>query len=442
MKQQNSIWNFFASVRLALFTLSFIALSSIIGTVIPQGESYSFYVGKYGPKLAQFYQVLDIPDMYYSWWFVGLLGLLCANLIICSIDRFPGVWKIIKADNLSINPARLNKMSNRSTWKISESTVKKIRFDEILQSGGWKTQSKKIDNNELFFSQKSPWSRTGVYIVHTSILVIFVGAIIGHFLGFKGSVMIPELKSSSKIYSSENSKPIELGFEVRCDSFSIEYYNNGMPKEYKSSLTVFENGQQVLQKDIEVNSPLSYKGITFYQSSYEGYQDFIVTINETKSGESKAFIVPFQQQKTWDKKGISFGVVNAEAMGQRVVRSKLWVKAGDSPATIEWLEDGKGLSIENNGDDYTLNVKQMYATGLQVAKDPGVWFIYLGCCLMLFGLFMAFFMSHKRIWIYKKIDDDGISIVLAGLANKNKIEFAKRFSVLEDRIDSTIKKLS
>ena len=439
MKQKNSIWNFFASVKLAIFTLSFIALTSIIGTVIQQGKSHSFYVEKYGPQLAQFFQVLDISDMYYSWWFVGFLGLLCTNLIICSLDRFPSVLKIIRADNLSTKPARLEKMVDRNSWKITETRLGEINLTNILQESGWKPQSKKIENNEMFFAQKGPWSRTGVYIVHTSIIVIFIGAIIGHFFGFKGSIMIPETKSSTKIFSFDNSAPIELGFEVRCDYFAIEYYDNGMPKEYKSSLAVLENGQEILKKEIEVNKPLTYKGITFYQSSYEGYQDFIISIRDNAdNAQSKSFIVPFQKQNSWEEKEVRFGIINAEAKGQRVVRSKIWFKAADSPAAIEWLEDGEELTIKSGDNSYAVTAKQMYATGLQVARDPGVWFVYVGCGLMLIGLYMAFFMSHKRIWLYKKTDDEGTTLLLAGSVNKNKIEFSKQFLKLENRISNIL----
>ncbi len=434
MKQLNSIWNFFSSVKLAIFTLSFIAISSIIGTVIPQGEPTGFYVNQYGPKVAQFFQVLDIPDMYYSWWFTGLLGLLSANLIICSLDRFPTVLKIIKADNLSILPSRLDKMSDSSSWQRVQGDVAKLNISDILRNAGWRPESRKMETGELFFSQKGAWSRTGVYIVHTSILVIFIGAIIGHFWGFKGNVMIPETKSSTKIFSSGSRVPIELGFEVRCDSFGIQYYDRGMVKEYESSLTILENGKEVVQKFIEVNSPLTYKGITFYQSSYEGYQEFIVTIEDVDSKESKYFIVPFQKQKIWDGKEVRFGIINAEALGQRVVRAKLWLKAGDSPAVIEWLEDNKSINIKNGDKSYTVTVKQMYATGLQVAKDPGVWFVYVGCGLMLLGLYMAFFMSHKRIWLYQKSDGDYSTVVLAGSTNKNKIEFSRQFAELEKQI--------
>ncbi len=76
----------------------------------------------------------------------------------------------------------------------------------------------------------------------------------------------------------------------------------------------------------------------------------------------------------------------------------------------------------------------MYATGLQVARDPGVWLVYIGCGLMLLGLYMAFFMSHKRIWLSVQTDGDETSVLLAGSANKNKVGFATQFSALEDQI--------
>jgi len=442
MKKHNSLWNFFASVRLAIFTLSFLALSSIIGTIIPQGESSAFYIKQYGNQLAQFFQVLDIPDMYYSWWFVGLLGILCCNLIICSLDRFPAVWKIIKADNLSIKPERLEKMSQRKLWRKVARPSADPDFSQLLPGAGWKTESKKSENGQLFFSQKGAWSRTGVYIVHTSILLILAGGVIGHFLGFKGSVMIPETKSSSQIYSYKDSTPIDLGFEVRCDSFSIEYYDNGMPKDYMSSLTIIEGGREVLKKDIEVNGPLTYKGITFYQSSYEGYQDFVVAVKDNGTGERKNFIVPFQKQMVWEEKDIRLGVINAEAMGKRVVRSKLWIKVGESAPVVEWLKDGQEITT---GDDnnYSITVKQMYATGLQVARDPGVLLVYIGCGLMLLGLFIAFFMSHKRIWLSVQSEDEKtVSLLLAGSANKNRAGFSRQFSALAEQISTQLETYS
>ena len=48
-------------------------------------------------------------------------------------------------------------------------------------------------------------------------------------------------------------------------------------------------------------------------------------------------------------------------------------------------------------------------TGLQVAKDPGVWIVWLGCTLMMAGyLYVAFFMSHRRIWV--RIENGTVTI--------------------------------
>lgn len=437
MKLIDQLWAFFASVQLAILTLCSIAVTSIIGTIIPQGESYTFYVTKFGTKTATLFQVLDIHKMYSSWWFYGLLGILSINLIICSLDRIPSVWRIITADNLAISLDRIEKMTYLRRWELSQESLNPLNWQSVLSSCGWNFQTKNCGQDTLSFSQKGRWSRFGVYVVHVSILIIFLGAIVGHFFGFKGSVMIPEMRSTEKIFSAD-SKPIDLGFTIRCDSFGIEFYDNGTPKEYRSGLTIIENGLEILQKDITVNSPLSYRGITFYQSSYQEHKEFLLQISETDSGESRQFSLPFQQQMTWEGKSLQFGIINAEATGQRALRSKLWLKAGDDPAITQWLADGEGFSFTSGGKKYFLKAKQLYSTGLQVAKDPGVWIVYLGCGLLLLGLYMAFFLSHRRIWFYKHVTATATVIYFAGSANKNKTAFDKTFSRFANLVDQTI----
>ncbi len=437
MKDNKQIWNFFASVKLALFTLCTLALTSIIGTIIPQHESYSFYVKRYGEGMANFFRILDIPDMYGSWWFLTLLGLLSANLIVCSIDRFPAVWKQIVADQSLLSVARIEKMPFTHTLDGLNS-ANSGQLESYLQKDGWKTQKNESGQGLIIAGQKGGWTRTGVYIVHASILIIFAGAIVGHFLGFKGSVMIPETKQTAKVYSSETQAPIDLGFEVRCDHFDIEFYDNGMVKEYTSRLTVLEDDKEVLVKDIEVNSPLKYKGITLYQASYEGYRDFIITLKDPATGAEKAFVAPFQQQVKWAEKDILLGVVNAEALRDRVVRMKVWFKAGDNAPATFWLEAQTESASADNGTGYNFSVKQMYATGLQVAKDPGVWLVYLGCFMMMTGLYFAFFMSHRRVWLVLNPDGKKGSLLIAGSTNKNKIGFEKFFSEFTGEITETL----
>lgn len=435
MKNNIPLWNFFASVKLALFTLISLSVTSIIGTIIPQKESFSAYASKYGESTAKLFQVLNIGDMYNSWWFMGLLGLLCINLIICSLDRFPNVLKQIKADNLSMPLRRLERMNQQSSWSSEQShddTVESLKGK--ISDKGWTTEKKVTEDGTLLFSQKGAWSRTGVYIVHISILVIFIGAIIGSFLGFKAWVMIPEGSSAETVRAFYSKKIIDLGFTLRCDRFDIEYYQNGMPKDYRSNLSVIENGNIVQQTEIEVNSPLTYKGITFYQSSYEGSQFFLIKITNTETGNTKSFTLPFQKQVMWAEEGVTFGILNAKQVGQnQIVEVKIWLKDEISPPSVFWMDAGNTATVVRKQAKYTLEAKQMFATGLQVARDPGVWLVYIGFTLMLFGLGVAFFLSHQRIWLFVAKGDKP-TVLLAGSANKNRLGFEKRFDSLSQSL--------
>ena len=83
-----------------------------------------------------------------------------------------------------------------------------------------------------YYAQRAPWARFGVYVTHLSILVIFIGAIIGTAGGYKAYVNIPEGGGSSQVWPRGGQQPIELGFEVVCDRFAVEFYPGSQrPKE-------------------------------------------------------------------------------------------------------------------------------------------------------------------------------------------------------------------
>jgi cytochrome c biogenesis protein len=66
-------------------------------------------------------------------------------------------------------------------------------------------------------------------------------------------------------------------------------------------------------------------------------------------------------------------------------------------------------------------------TGLQVSKDPGVWFIYIACIIMTLGLYVTFFVSHKKIWIHLASESSGdkgpVSISVGGNSSRNRLAF-------------------
>lgn len=434
MKSTNPLWRLFSSVQLAIFTFFALASTSIIGTIIPQHRPLNFYTDAYGSYWAQFFFVLDIPDMYGSWWFTTLLFILCLNLIICSIDRFPITQKKVTAANLSFSFKKIESMPCVYSFHPTTTTTNNSVIS-LLTNNGWQMKQAVRDSGTLYFGQKYAWSHYGVYLVHMSIIIIFIGALIGNFLGFKGSVMIPELGNTDKIYSQLTSDAIDLGFEVRCDRFDIEYYDTGMPKTYRSHLTISKDGKAMVTKNIEVNKPLTYKGITFYQASFEEFQSFIVNITEQKSGITTQLTADFQQQTELPDQNLKFGILNAVSTDKHVNRVKVWVSDGITEPVTLWLDNDTESVLSGLNKEYKIAVKQMYATGLQVTKDPGVWFVYIGCMMLLLGLYIAFFISHQKIWLILKNDN---SLILAGSCNKNMIGFNNRFTKIKSLLESTL----
>ncbi len=435
-KQKNPVWALFSSVKLALFIFFILATTSIIGTVIPQNSTPQQYVEHYGTTLARIFELLNISDMYNSWWFTSLLVLFSLNLIICSIERLPNVWRMVVMDNLAIDPARVAKMANNLSLSSNAAVdLTASGVESEMAKSGWQTKRKDTDNGVLLFSQQGSWTRLGVYVVHASILLIFLGAIIGSIYGFKAGINLPERSYSEQVYEFGTSNIIPLDFKLVCDRFELTYYDNGMPKDYHSWLKIMENDEVVLEKVIEVNDPLQYKGITFYQSSYQSYDEYLLTITSQATGNKRVFRLQPGRQVTWPQENLTFGIVNhSEPDPWGRFQLKIWFSDNKGTPSQFWLTNQAPTTVERLDNNYVLETKQYFATGLQVAKDPGVWWVYAGCTLMLLGLMVAFFLSHRRIWAYIFEQDGKTQMVIAGSANKNKVGFEKNYEKLTDRL--------
>lgn len=438
------VWDFFCSLKLTISLLISLALTSIIGTILPQGQLPPEYVAQTSSMKLEIYSKLGFFDMYHSWWFITLLYVFSLNLISCSIKRLPHVFKFISEPMLVLADSTKNAFSQKKEITFSATPEKAQELLTEFLSKEFVAPVITEHNGELhLFSQKSAWSRLGVYVVHLSILVIFVGAIIGSLFGFKGFVNILEGQSISKVVINNGSE-IDLGYTLRLEKFSVEKYHTGAPKEFKSILTVLENGKPVpdyTNVRVIVNDPLSYKGITFYQSSYgqanEGSEHFF-TMKPRSGDTTEKFAIREGSQITF-KDGTGFKLLEAAEEVRQFMpefsgpaaRVEVTYK-GKAPQTFIVLKNHPEINAQR-GDDINFGYEgsnaRMY-TGLQFAKDPGVEIVWLGCTLMVIGLFIAFFMSHKRIWI---VVTKGHARMY-GNASKNHAAFGMQFDELAEKL--------
>jgi len=270
-----NVWKFFASVRLTVAILLSLAATSIIGTLIPQNESPAAYIHGFGEFFYTLFNVLDLFDMYHSWWFQFLLLLLTLNIIVCSIERLSAVWKIVFVKNPSfkISQFRGRKGNHEFTIDRSPQDLENI-FTPILRKGFRYTKVASAGDGFCIFAEKGRWTRLGVYTVHLSVILLLIGGLVGSIFGFEGFVNIPEGETVDTIRLRRNGKILQLDFEIRCDDFKVSFYDTHgrMPKEFRSSLSILSNGKPVLQKDIIVNDPLRYQGINIFGADYRDFK--------------------------------------------------------------------------------------------------------------------------------------------------------------------------
>ncbi|WP_129124550.1 cytochrome c biogenesis protein ResB [Geomonas oryzae] len=440
------VWDFFCSLRLSIFLLIGLALVSIIGTIIPQGQPPREYLATLSETKFRLYSSLGFFDMYHSWWFILLLYLLTLNLICCSIKRLPRVWKVVSEPVLEMDENFEKSLPNVKDLKLKGTKEElKERMASFLSAEFAAPVITEKNGAYHLFAQKSPWCRLGVYVVHFSIIVIFVGALIGSFFGYKGYVSIPEGGAISQV-QTQSGKMINLGYEVRCEKFSVTFYDTGAPKEFKSILTVVDNGKPVpglTSRPIIVNDPLTYKGTTFYQSSY-GQSDegalYHLTVRDRKGG-APVQLTARQGERVALPGGAFLSVMEAtmdvrpflkgfDGPGAQVE----FTPAGGNPQPFVILSDKyESFNAQHGGDLLiTFNgMDQKFYTGLQVAHDPGVWVVWAGCFLMVVGICMAFFMSHKRVWA--RVTESGVT--LGGSASKNPAGFEICFDDLVEKIN-------
>ena len=113
-------------------------------------------------------------------------------------------------------------------------------------------------------------------------------------------------------------------------------------------------------------------------------------------------------------------------------RNKIWFSDGQGNPVEFWADNGTPITVKRPSANYSFEIKGRFATGLQVAKDPGVWWVYVGCSIMILGLMVVFFLSHRRLWVWVRAEGKGSVIVLSGNANKNKAAFEKDLEKLTE----------
>ena len=127
--------DFFRSLKLTIFLLILLSILSVFGTLISQNASRDAYLERYGEGLYEVLNFFGLYDMYHTWWFSGILLLLVVNLVVCSLQRFPGLWAHITRGT---DPAGFDEAAARTlpyTERVPFKKASRAALEEAASEG-------------------------------------------------------------------------------------------------------------------------------------------------------------------------------------------------------------------------------------------------------------------------------------------------------------------
>lgn len=461
------VWNFFSSVKVAVVLIIITLIGAMLGTIYPQESSFisfdpAYYEENYGLP-GKIYFMLGLSRTYESWWFITLLVMIGASLVICSLDRVVPLYRALNKQQIRKHIQFLTRQKVTYSTDLTDSAEDWMeRFAAAMR----KRRYRVAKEDTALLAEKNRFSRWGPYINHIG-LILFLLAVLAR--------AIPGWYMDEYVAVREGEAvPIpETPYYVKNMEFEVDYYTDEeLPDSLKGSLRPkrFETkaelyvceancGSTALEPELRkvkthhilVNDPLEYKGLKLYQFDYDTtprLRTVSPVLIDLKDGQSYG---PFElsildpdpvyevgpYKLTLITRFLDF-TVNADGepanlSSQPNAPAFLFLIQGpDLPAEGETFfyfpiqldrerfgQDLINGEIAERFDIRVTDMENVAFTGdvsyLNVRVDRALPYIWVGAFISMIGLVMGFYWQHRRIWL--RID--GSRLTLGAHTNKN-----------------------
>lgn len=362
-----SVVDWLASVKVAVSIVVVTAAACVVGTLLPQGAEVDRYLARNPAAMERmaFFDKLGLTHVFTAGWFIGLLCLLSASVMVCSSRR----------------------------------------FSTILRTAGY-----------------ARGRAVGSMLTHISFLMILSGAVVRGVWGEKGYLEFREGQTVATFVEGRGVRP--LPFAIQLSNFEIETYNQSKQPDQLVVHWPAKDLQGTLP--VKVGAEQKFAGFTLQVLRY--VPDFVVDMTTreitTRSTEPRnpAILVavsgPAYSNHRWvfaKYPDMEMHTKDSQATGPSPLKFLFQSGAAASAAITGPIKSFKSTlniidreqvvltkTIEVNTPlsykGYTLyqsgyNPDDLSYTSLQVVKDPGIPIVYAGFGLMIAGLFVVFYLN-------------------------------------------------
>lgn len=465
----DKIWNFFSSVKIAIYLIVITFLTAMLGTIYPQENTFInnldpsvYYEETYG-FLGKMYYLLGLSHTYESWWFIGLLVMIGTSLVICSLDRVLPLYRALSKQQIRKHLQFIHRQKTVFKYQIEGDEEKWVEnFGMQLKRKGYRIHR----DGSALLAEKNRFSRWGPYINHIG-LILFLLAILAR------SIPSWQMDSYIMVPDGDTVQIANTNYFVKNEKFTVEYYKDEeLPDKLKgiSRAKLFETKavlyecvsncsdqtkkpelKEVERHNIIVNEPLKYKGLKLYQFDYDTTPRLNavhpILIDKATGEKYGPFDLPMKDSALQHKLGPYTLDLYANYMEFAIGDNGEPTTLSREPIAPAFVYTVKGPGLDPKGEPYMyfpmqkdkvkfsqdainhgiadkieIRVDGMEnvdfseaSTYLNVRMDRALPYVWVGAVFSMLGLLMGSYWQHRRIWL--RVDNGELS--LGAHTNKN-----------------------
>ncbi len=428
------LWRFLTSMRVAMVIMLVIAVLGVLGSLLMQmpreivgnAPQEALWVDSVRPRYGGWTDIINalgLFNVFNSYLIRVLAAALTISLIACSIHRIPGMIRTIRNPRVDVGAAFFEHAPQHEAIVVRRSAEEtRSVLEGVIRARRYRTLSTD-DGTVHLYADRFRWAPFAGLAAHLAIVVIIAGAILGATSYRDPNFFITEGQTVDVA--------AEPGLAIQLLDFTDKYDPaTGRPIDYASTIVVYKDGAEIDSHVVRVNDPYRYNGLAFYQASFG--PSVLVTV---KNAQGEVLLQSAGVPLTGETPdGARFGEIpipntafSAEIQattggsdplikpGQ--VQFGIYTTGANSFTAAAVIDQGAPAQV---GDLTVTFERESQFTWLNVVRDPGVPFIWIGSALLFVGFLIRFTIPHKRLWARIVSRPNGGAVVgLATLAQKD-----------------------
>ncbi|MHA6259604.1 cytochrome c biogenesis protein ResB [Sporosarcina sp. CAU 1771] len=470
----DKVWNFFSSVKIGISIIIAVLTTSAIGTIFPQklyvpfkveADIAAYYERLYGIPGVIYYK-LGFHDMYNSWWFIILIGMLGTSIIIASVDRVIPLYKSLKLQRTKRHSSFMKRQRVYGIGKVEDADKSLLKAEEKLKELKYNV---KIEDGAIL-AEKNRFSRWGPYVNHTGLIIFLLGVLLRGVPGFYVDETMWLREGDTRAI------PGASGYFLENKEFIVEFYTKdeadevfgtaldrvgSVAKNFQTDVSLYKTEQDgipgqeekmVFEKDysIVVNKPLTFDGYSVFQMDYRLNELKSMTFQLIEKETEKSYgaftvdltnpekLYEFEDGASVELKGFYpdyDGFQDGEPHSKTPIPNNpafifKMVTPSKPEGEMSFVEIQNTFETEENTNKVAFVSAEMRdITGLTIRKDKTLFILLFGGVIFMVGVSMGSYWNHRRIWIQK---GEGNEMLVASHTNKNWFYLKKELNEVKE----------